>query len=146
LQGQCISARNEILGSFDEFSAIIGGILECCAITGFLSGREYLYRTANTEPDEWCILLRSGFERYGSNPVAARDLMPIAQQQDILHKHWAGYEPAAGIQRLGRAMASVRDRIFGSLVLTATTPDRQTNSNRFAIIPHIPPQSLADSE
>jgi hypothetical protein len=136
----------ETMASFEPFSRIIGGILESCGIPGFLTGRDYLYRTANSEPNDWALVLKIGFERYGSRAITARDLLTIAQQHDVLHKFWTGYEPNAALQKFGRAMSSVRNRIFGLLMLTATTPDRQTNSNRFAIIPHIPPQSPANPE
>ena len=66
------------LGSYEQWSRVIGGILAHAGIEGFLKNLDELYERADTEGTVWRQLVLDWLNAFGSRPVGVIDLYPIA--------------------------------------------------------------------
>ncbi|MCL6558880.1 MAG: hypothetical protein K6U74_08775, partial [Firmicutes bacterium] len=99
------------LGSFESWTAVIGGILEYAGIEGFLSNALQFYAVADTEGAVWRAFVASWVDKFGSQPVKAGDLFPLALAIDGLDLGKGATERAQKTA-FGMKLARMRDRIF----------------------------------
>jgi hypothetical protein len=107
------------LGSYEAWSRTVGGILEYCGMTGFLSNLENLYEQADDEPTQWAVFLSAVFDSFGeNNPFSTKSLTDRiaagnAQSLKSALPESIGDASDRGFPtRLGRAMRKRRDQIF----------------------------------
>jgi hypothetical protein len=103
------------LGSFEEWSAVLGGILDVAQIPGFLENTERTYADADVETEEWRALTCLWWERFASVPVKASDLHSLCQQNELLAEVLGFGGVRSQVSRLGRALNRHVDRCFGEL-------------------------------
>jgi hypothetical protein len=70
----CPRATVTPLGSFEQWTRIIGGILEIAGIKGFLANASELYEQADDDSAQWEDFMRACLEAFGSNPVTISEL------------------------------------------------------------------------
>lgn len=99
------------LGSFEEWSNILGGILEVARIDGFLKNRRELYREADFEGQAWRAFVAEWWEQHSSKSVKSSELFEIADSIEGLPLG-SGNEQARKTS-LGKRLASMRNRIIG---------------------------------
>jgi hypothetical protein len=63
-----------ILGSFEEWSRIIGGVIEYCGVYGFLGNTDELRKLASEDDEEWELFLDAIFNRWGENEFTTQDI------------------------------------------------------------------------
>jgi hypothetical protein len=107
------------LGSYEAWSRTVGGILEYCGMTGFLSNLENLYEQTDDEPAQWAVFLGAIFDSFGeNNPFSTKSLTDRiaggnAQSLKSALPDSLGDSSDRGFPaRLGRAMKKRRDQIF----------------------------------
>jgi hypothetical protein len=107
------------LGSYEAWSRTVGGILEYCGMTGFLSNLENLYEQTDDEPAQWAVFLGAVFDSFGgNNPFSTKSLTDKiiggnAQSLKSALPDSLGDASDRGFPaRLGRAMKKRRDQIF----------------------------------
>jgi hypothetical protein len=110
-------AGTEKLGSYDSWTATMGGILSSVGVAGLLEGREHLYETANAEPQEWAEVLAEVFRVHQNTPVTAREFWVAMKNKECLSDLWEGRRELAAMQRIGHALRQKRDRVFGGFAL-----------------------------
>ena len=106
------------LGSFEEWSAVLGGILDVAGIPGFLQNTESTYADADIETEEWRVLTHLWWERFASAPVKASDLHELCLQNELLAEVLGFGSVRSQVSRLGRALNRHVDRFFGELQIT----------------------------
>ena len=99
------------LGSFEEWSHTIGGILEIAGIDGFLKNRRELYAEADFEGQAWKAFVGAWWDQYSARTVKVSDLFEIANSIEGLPLG-NGNEQARKTA-LGKRLASQRNRIIG---------------------------------
>ncbi len=109
--GQTPSTR--MLGSFESWAGVVGGILAHAGIEGFLDDTEQLYEHADSEGQEWRQLVTAWWDRHGCQWVTARDLLHLVSEQDLLGHVVGDKSERSQLIRLGRALSAARDRHFG---------------------------------
>jgi len=72
------------LGGFERWSRMVGGILECAGIKGFLGNLDELYETVDNENAIWREFVDAWWKEYGDEPIGTRDLFPLAEKIDGL--------------------------------------------------------------
>lgn len=110
------------LGSFESWSRVMGGILECAGIKGFLANVLDFYEIADTEGAMWRQFVTVWWEKFGNQAVKASDLFPIAQEIDVFDLGKGATERA---QRMafGHKLSKQKDRIFGDFRIEAAGVD-----------------------
>jgi putative DNA primase/helicase len=65
------------LGSFEDWSRIMGGIVENAGYTNFLGNLESVYEETDAEGSAWRQLIEAWWEKYGEQEISASDLYDI---------------------------------------------------------------------
>lgn len=114
----CPQPSTPILGSFEEWCRIVGGILEFAGISGFLGNLDELYRQSDPTIAAWEAFLielfrqmpRSGFKVATAVARARED----AELRSTLPEDLGDFEPIASFQRrLGKALLKRVGRRYG---------------------------------
>ena len=107
--------------------------LEVVGIAGFLTNREELYSEADPETREWIGLCEAWWDQFGQNRITVKDLLEVARENDLVLSHWSGRRTLAAQQRLGRALATRRDRVFGDYRIRTAGANRQTKGMSYRL-------------
>ncbi len=70
------------MGSFEEWTKVIGGILEMADIEGFLGNSKQLYERASEEVGMWAAFLDVWRDTYGSTGVTSQTIAGDIQIHD----------------------------------------------------------------
>jgi hypothetical protein len=79
----CSQATVPILGSFENWAYLVGGVLAACGIEGFLQNRERLYEEIDQQHAGWPEFLRALHERH-KGPFTTRVLSDKLQSDEEL--------------------------------------------------------------
>lgn len=106
---------DKVLGSYENWSKVIGGILKVCKIDGFLENLQEFYLESDVESERIKAFIALWQERYGLAEIKSSDLLTEATE--------AGIDLGPGNDRsvktrLGALVASLRGKVFGGLVIT----------------------------
>lgn len=103
----------ERLGSFEGWSAVLGGIVEYAGVPGFLADRDAMAVVVDPEEAEWGGLVAAWAEGRGGESVDARELMDLAAANRLLGLDERSASDAAARSRFSKALAKRRDRVYG---------------------------------
>ena len=100
-----------ILGSYESWSYIVGGILRSAGISGFLKDREKLREESDAENGAWRAFISAWWGQHGLTPVKTSDLISLADEVE-------GFPLGPGNEHsrkttLGRRLREQRNRIIG---------------------------------
>jgi len=122
------------LGSFEHWSAVMGGILQVAGIAGFLGSLGELYETADAEGGEWREFVAMWWDAHQDQWVSARDLLQLVLERDLLADVIGDKSPQSQRIRLGKALTAVRDRQF-DLYRVVMRRDAHTKSAGYRLLP-----------
>ena len=103
--------HGSMLGSFEAWAGIMGGILEAAGVPGFLANLDEMYEAANAEGAVWRAFVAAWWERYGTAEVGTAELHELALACEPPLPLGDGGERSQRT-RLGRALGRLRDRVF----------------------------------
>lgn len=90
------------LGMFDDWAAVMGGILEANDIEGFLGNLEDFYSKADLLSDGWAEFLSLWWNKFSSTPVKAKEIIDLTEK--------AGLD-IDSVYKLGRRLSDERDKL-----------------------------------
>lgn len=129
--------RDQALGSFEEWSRVVGGVLQAAGITGFLANRQELYLKTDAETEEWRDLVSMWAEAFGTTPVRAGEIARLVINNELLQSLMAKErgEPSAHSfkSRLGKAIKARADRRIGPWFIRCLGRDAHHKANVFAL-------------
>jgi len=96
--------RAMTLGMFDDWAAVMGGILEANGINGFLGNLKDFYSKADLTSDNWPEFLSAWWSQHQTESVKAKDLLELAVE--------AGVDIDASVNKLGQRLSRERARQF----------------------------------
>ena len=99
------------LGSFEDWSEVIGGILKTAGIKGFLSNLTEFYEMADLEGTIWRDFVSAWWGMYKSEKVSVAKLFDIAESEEGFDL--VGYTDRAQRISFGRQLARQKDRVIG---------------------------------
>ena len=103
----------ERIGSFEEWSAVVGGILMACGIPGFLENRSAVYSQAQAEGEAWRAFMVVWWDEYQDIRVGTPELFELAKKHKLLTELRAGTTEHGARVALGMSIAGIRDRRIG---------------------------------
>lgn len=100
-----------VLGSFDAWASVHGGILDVTGVPGFLAGRTVHEAITVSDDAAWAAFTEVWWQRFGGSAVLASQLFPLARD---IPEFPLGTAPSDRGQRtaFGRGLSRNRDRIF----------------------------------
>ena len=99
--------EEQVLGSYEDWSAVMGGILAVSGVEGFLSNMEVSYESY--EP-EWAAFVQRWWEKFGDRRRGVGELFDIAVDSGI---EMAGETDHARKVSLGKRLTERRDQVIG---------------------------------
>jgi hypothetical protein len=114
-----------LLGSFEAWCHVVGGILQAAGIQGFLVNRDELYRRLDRETEEWRGFISDWWEGHAERPVKSAALLHVAQEHltSVFETARDGASERDLATRLGKALAERRDRRYGDIYLRQAGAD-----------------------
>jgi hypothetical protein len=104
-------------GSYEEYSRILGGILDVCGIDGFLANFEVMWESANSEETSWAGFYERWWTRFGGDEVKASDLVDIFSEDENLVGLLGNYNEQSQKIRLGSQLKKRVGRISGRFLV-----------------------------
>jgi hypothetical protein len=104
------------LGSYEQWSHVIGGILEHAGFPGFLGNLAEFYEAADIETAVWRAFVAAWWEKYQTAEVGARDLFELAENVEGMDLD--GQNARAQLTAFGMALSKRRDCVIGDYRLT----------------------------
>lgn len=134
-------AGRSVMGMFEDWSRVMGGVLDVAAVPGFLQNLDEFYDLADSESVGWRGLVERWADKHGTAPVGVADLWRlVAPEPD------SGLEPLAFDflddakandrslrTRFGKRLAAQRDRVFGGYRIAAA--ERRQGTSRWRLVP-----------
>ena len=100
-----------VVGSFESWSEVMGGVLEVAGIEGFLENIDETSEESDVETAAWAAFIGAWWRDFGGRPVGTVNLYVLALNCDpgISLK---GFDDRAQRTSLGMAIGKMRDRVF----------------------------------
>jgi hypothetical protein len=105
------------LGSFEAWTQVAGGVLECAGVTGFLDSTIDDSSVVDPESAAWAELVTKWAAKFATAEVGTSDLFPLAKQIDGIDLGTSGNERSERT-RFGVALGRMRDKIIGDYQIT----------------------------
>jgi hypothetical protein len=121
------------LGSFENWAAVMGGILHHVGVKGFLEDTDEFYEAADLEGREWRAFVNAWWEKYGDTWVQVRDLWDLANDFDLIGFVLGHKGERSQRTRLGMRLAGMRDRRFGDMRIVAGT-DSHSKAAQYRLV------------
>lgn len=123
------------LGSYEEWGAIVGGVLQAAGINGFLDNRERLYERMDLEGEEWREFVTIWWREFGEQETRVAALYPTAVEVlPSVFRHAKDDATESSLKaKLGRAISAQRDRRFGDFFIRAGGDDTHAKVNTWRI-------------
>ena len=141
----CPMPKTPILGSFEHWCKIVGGILEICGLSGFLGNIETVRARACDDDEAWYEFLLALQEHFGNDVFTTKEVaycvtehkQPIA---DAL-PDWLELEPKkqdSFVRKLGRAFARLEEKCYGENDLTIVrTGQKHQNKTHWRVVTNL---------
>ncbi len=133
----CPEATTPRLGSYEGWSAVVGGVLTMFGCTEFLGNLEDLYEAQAGEAQEWEAFLAAWHETWGDEPLTAEEA--AARITEGFEAHPVGEvlplalvprSPAEAARRLGYGLRKVVGRRFGADGMRVENAGRHPRNRR----------------
>ncbi len=105
------------LGSFEEWAAIIGGILEACGVIGFLDNLDAMYDEADMDGQSLRLFVAKWYEKFGETHHSMTELMQLADDNCLLDEVMGEGAPRTRLTKLTNFIRENKDRTIGTLVI-----------------------------
>ena len=123
----------QTLGSYEEYTEIIGGILDVAGINGFLDNRDRVYASADQEATGWPEFGAAWWRAFGDQEVGVEALFDLARREKLLVQLWGGRHEHSGRTRFGIELSNMRDQFLGGYRMRKTKPDSHTKAQRYRL-------------
>ncbi|MDR1650122.1 MAG: hypothetical protein LBR71_07655 [Synergistaceae bacterium] len=132
------------LGSYEGWSRVVGGILQYCGLTGFLTNLENLYEQTDDEPAQWQTFFITVCDIFGKGaPFSTKTLIErIASddaQKSAIPERLGDVGNKGFPMRLGLALRKKRDQVYetddGSVQLKETLSDSRRQKPQWKLTP-----------
>jgi len=80
--GRPAGKHTKVLGGFDDFTDVVGGILTYAAVGGFLDNMDDLYNKMDVESDEWDQFWVEWYKLWGSEPTTSTQVLVELTKKD----------------------------------------------------------------
>ncbi|MGD0336197.1 MAG: hypothetical protein ABSB18_03770 [Candidatus Omnitrophota bacterium] len=100
------------LGGFESWAAVIGGVLECAGIEGFLENALDFYDDVQTEQEQKKVFVAAWYTMYKEIDVKAGDLLNITGVYDAIFGSGESSTDRSTKTRLGFFIKKLKDQVF----------------------------------
>lgn len=134
------------LGSYEDWSRTMGGILEAAGISGFLGNVLESYEEADQEGQMWREFFQEWWNTYRDQEVEMPQLFSLAMERDLMLEVMGDKSERSQKTRLGKALRANRDRQVHRWRLQQGLSNGHTKSSRFRLVDVGLPYDQEDDE
>lgn len=109
--GRPVPADANVLGSFEDWSRVLAGVLDVAGVPGFLANLEQFYDASDTEGIAIRAFLCAWWDEFDAEAVGVSALFPVACRDD-LGLDLGDKGERSQKTRLGRLLGDLRDRHY----------------------------------
>jgi putative DNA primase/helicase len=138
--GKPSSEKIPLIGSFEDWCSMVGGILEYAEIPGFLGNRQTVYDEMDTEINEWSAFaeaLNKLTEDFPGNWLTARELLDLIMLsedlQEVIPSEMEKAIKEKNIRSLGKILQSQKNVPLDGGFVIRTTKDNHTKGSVYKI-------------
>ena len=122
------------VGSFEEWSHVVSGILEAAGIEGLLANREAIFDEIDDEAPLWRPFCEAWWERFGDGDVTAGKLCEMAGEFVMLERVLGDKSPASRRKRMANGLKANNERTFGRFrILRGRRRDNHAKVNTYRL-------------
>jgi hypothetical protein len=148
--GRPAPKSSERLGSYEDWSQVIGGILQTAGVNGFLGNLASLYSFADEEAADWAGFLEALFAEFNAKPFTTADLVEILEEDeklrgvlpDELAADWKDRKGAGFAKRLGKAFSKQTGRRYGDFQHRIEPAGTAGHAKRWAVARTLPANTV----
>jgi len=118
------------MGSFEDWAGVIGGILAVADVPGFLDCLDEMYRQADADGEEWNVFVQRWWDEFADKPCKVSELNALCERENFLLIVRGDKSSRSQETRLGIALNSMRDRVFGELRITVAEDAKYCKGGR----------------
>jgi len=133
IDGGCNEWSGCLMGSFESWSRIVGGILDSAGIPGFLGNLASFGISANSEVEAWGEFYRKWYSAYRDEPVKASQLLDLFERIEDLVHHLGDKSEGSKLSKLGITLRGRVDIVVDGLAIRSF--GRHNNANQYRIEP-----------
>jgi len=100
-----------VMGSYEDWAAVLGGILEAAGIKGFMTNREAGYRQSGADAGEWRAFFEAWWSKHRDAEMGIAPLVGLATKEGLLDEVLGDKGERSQRTKLGMAVAKKVDRI-----------------------------------
>jgi hypothetical protein len=135
-----------LLGSYESWSRVVGGILEYAGVTGFLTNLPNMYEKADEESAEWAEFLEAVWAEYAGQAFTTADLVDVlegnpnllAALPDDLSADWNKRNNGVSIvRRLGKAFSARENRRHGEMESRIERAGEARNVQKWRVVRNV---------
>ncbi|MBN2192834.1 MAG: hypothetical protein JW751_08440, partial [Polyangiaceae bacterium] len=119
----------ERLGSFESWAEVMGSILNAAGVEGFLGNLDSLHEAADEEGSLWRDFVAVWWMTHQDRPVCVADRLSLCQSADLMVSVIGEGTEKSQVTKLGTALQSARDRVFGEHRVPAVRDPRMKRSH-----------------
>jgi len=143
-------AGRRVMGSFENYVGVMGGILEVAGITGFLANADELRRHADGESIEWRAFVQAWWEQWKESWVGVSDLAKLLWTEDgrrseLLLGIVTSERERGAVTQLGKRLSAKRECVIGGLRIMVSTQLDKSGRLQYRVAPVEPPTSRQTS-
>jgi hypothetical protein len=122
-------AGGQTMGSFENYVAVMGGILGVAGVPGFLANADELRRRSDVETADWRAFVLAWWQRWGEARVGVSDLATLlwedgGKRTDLLTTQVSAPTERGALTQLGMRVSRKRDCVIAGYRITAADPDK----------------------
>jgi hypothetical protein len=121
------------LGSFEKWSEVMGGVLEVAGIPGFLGNLNELYEASDGDGQLWREFTGAWWDAFRTTPKKVSDLTQFCEDRDLMQNVLGDGSTRSQQTRLGKALATKRDRVFNGLTVKRIEQGKHKGSVFYAL-------------
>jgi putative DNA primase/helicase len=115
----------KVLGSYEPWAKIIGGILMVAGVPGFLANAPSLYAQADDETRPWREFVLAWWDTHGNRTVGVKALFKLAARDNLLLDVLGGGGERSRRTILGQVLRGMRDRVIAGYRIVSVGEDNR---------------------
>lgn len=135
-----------VMGSYEDWARIVGGILSAAGIDGFMANRDAGYKQSGADAAEWRAFFEAWWTRHRDGSLGVKDLVELATKEGLLDDVLGDGGDRSQRTRLGKALGKRVDRItelfqraYGAMsAKLAVTQDRKVKVAMYQLVRMVP--------
>lgn len=134
----------QVFGSFQRWADVLGGILACAGIEGFLEGRAESLARSDVESQEWSAFFGAWYSKFGQGKVTTSELVQVVRETTTPSHVFRCSTDQSQLTTLGRALHGRMHRVYAGLRLDSAGASNGRQRYALSVVAEAHPPSVAE--